>query len=814
MENGNYAAHQELKTQSEIGSASEQTVITETTRTTQATIRMEHKQNFMDLPVTISQRTQTPTIPVVSEGTTMTDELDNPAQQNGFQPPPQVQEITKSWPPKQESAMQWPPKAPEHETFVPIKPQENGSIWPPKKPEMEMPQKPPQEVINVYQMQQNEMHVNENICAEQPTMKSAFKFFESQIREPSPKFEEKYTRYEDAMKYKNNNHKSNEEFASKLNQDLVQMNLERGPEPEMGYMPKVQVAHEKISDKVKKLEVINNQSSQTPVSGSVCVFPPQPKKQEMPAVQQIVPSQTSKTVTQQSSFSSQTTTHLSTGAPTMQRSASPKPSSEALAMERLWAPKSPVPFMHHTTETENKQFSHEQTSSFVSYSSQPMYTENVLPTLAPQIQPEEKPIFVQPPAQTIFKPKPISPIPQAPVQAQPPVPIFKPQPVAFQPQKAPVVFKPKPISPIPCQPAPALFKPMIPPPAKSPTFIQSQSELKSPSLVQQFEKPQEPFDQSGLQPGPPPTLCYAPKPKLEQRQSYVERIEKSLEANLERVPDKVPEGGIRLFPLMTQKKKSMSPQRPVSMPIPPKVEEFSQSKITNYDVTTKHETIFTSLTNLDEKPVYVQQPIAPVYEKPVIQQRPITPVQHPPAPIIEKPAMPQQTTPTIIQHSVTPMSQTTEQTDVSEDFNRATTPIWGYRHVAPPKTVFRPKSVEPVAMPPTQFEVPKDDFYVKTQEVRVEKQAKKESTVKQEPIKTPKPIKQAKPVTAPKPKYTFSPINQPNETYNSYKNFVQAEQKSEISESYFSQSQVYSSNQTNVDESKTYKYQAPPQQVC
>ncbi|XP_065086402.1 titin isoform X2 [Ochlerotatus camptorhynchus] len=65
-----FIAHQEFSAESKLkGPTTESTIVTETRRTTEATMRMEHKVNFPDLPpVTFSQRTQTPTIPLRSEG--------------------------------------------------------------------------------------------------------------------------------------------------------------------------------------------------------------------------------------------------------------------------------------------------------------------------------------------------------------------------------------------------------------------------------------------------------------------------------------------------------------------------------------------------------------------------------------------------------------------------------------------------------------------------------------------------------------------------------------------------------------------------
>ncbi|XP_058831727.1 titin isoform X6 [Topomyia yanbarensis] len=75
-----FTAHQEFSAESKLqGPSTESTIVTETRRTTEATMRMEHKISFPDLPVTFSQRTQTPTIPQVSEGTMVQTDLQTSA---------------------------------------------------------------------------------------------------------------------------------------------------------------------------------------------------------------------------------------------------------------------------------------------------------------------------------------------------------------------------------------------------------------------------------------------------------------------------------------------------------------------------------------------------------------------------------------------------------------------------------------------------------------------------------------------------------------------------------------------------------------
>lgn len=86
-------------------------------------------------------------------------------------------------------------------------------------------------------------------------------------------------------------------------------------------------------------------------------------------------------------------------------------------------------------------------------------------------------------------------------------------------------------------------------------------ELKAPALVKHVTpiiKSNENGIQSqtenvvdvpvNLQPGEPPELCFAPRMSGERRQSFVEKIEKTLEKELERGPSKVIPHSVRLMP--------------------------------------------------------------------------------------------------------------------------------------------------------------------------------------------------------------------------------------------------------------------------
>lgn len=59
----------------------------------------------------------------------------------------------------------------------------------------------------------------------------------------------------------------------------------------------------------------------------------------------------------------------------------------------------------------------------------------------------------------------------------------------------------------------------------------------------------------GLEPGPQPTMGYAPKPSNERKSSYCrEKIEQSLFESMDKVPERVPAGGVKIIPPSPRKK--------------------------------------------------------------------------------------------------------------------------------------------------------------------------------------------------------------------------------------------------------------------
>uniref|UniRef100_A0A1B0CIV6 Ig-like domain-containing protein n=2 Tax=Lutzomyia longipalpis TaxID=7200 RepID=A0A1B0CIV6_LUTLO len=243
-----HSAHTVSQATMDLHGSEESTIVTETRRTTEATMRMEHKVSFPDLPpLTQTQNTQTHATPMRHEAT-----MSDSAALKSSGTNTEALEMKRV-------ATQTPPQ---------------------------VPTKPCQEEEEVIQTQSI-------------TKKSAMEYFEHKIKsEP----EEKYTKFSDLKV---------SPFEQKLSSDLKMLNLEPGPAPEIGFMPKGdQVKRENISDRIKRLEE-GHRETETP-SGGIRVFPQLSRADEPGSV-------------------------------------SPRPSAEAVAMEKLWA--SPKPHeVHDFTE--------------------------------------------------------------------------------------------------------------------------------------------------------------------------------------------------------------------------------------------------------------------------------------------------------------------------------------------------------------------------------------------------------------------------------------------------------------------------------
>lgn len=721
---GNYTSHQEVSSQAQLGSSTESKVIMETTRTTSATMRMEHKTNFPDLPITFSQRTQTPTIPLKSEGTTT--------------------ESTKSQTEATQTQTE-PSKAP----FVQAVP---------------FPFMNPTQESNAAPVLQRP----------ETTKNSALEFFESNLKNLPPLQEEKYTRYEDMVRgnktYVHKQNDSKEHFHSKLNEDLTFFNLVPEPPPEMGFMPKVPKAQpEKIVEKVKKLEEIH-QSSETPLSGTV--FPHSFKKEEKFEKKEFLSTSnvsTSPFVQQkpaspmpQRPFTPQMKT-LFTADPRITRSPSPKPSTEAVNMEKLWAmkPKSPEPFSQHQQQS----FSHEHKSSFVAYSSQTHVQQSQKQEICPS-----KEQFV-------------------PIQAY-----------NNEPQNQEELPKTS------IKDTKSFFEQRI----KQEEVKPMQTELKAPGLVRQFAKPMVPLIPLDLEPGEPPEMCYAPKPVYERKQSYVEKIEKTLEQNLEKEPERVPRGGVRILPTRQTPQRSIASQSPQRYQAAPSPKPQPPAEI---------QQVLKPETSISHQPVLTPESIAPKL-------------------------------PSFEQYQSNEFKS--ESFEIKKNVT-ATDGGIGYRHVEPPKFLqnfergaipaihqfempklpepFLPKfepAVHQFVPPPKPEPVPQYMPQPQPEPVKQYVPPPKEVLIpmhKQEPAREQaKPIlQQHQPVSQPRPfvkaKAKFNDfVQETSDSHSLYKNFVRSEESTHSSESYFQkieQSKIASPPQQQFKKQEPPKQQfvPPPQQV-
>lgn len=702
-EQNGFSVHQDFATQAQLGSSTESKVIMETTRTTSATMRLEHKSNFPDLPpVTLSQRTQTPTIPLVSEGKMVDSELRTKQQSESTQTMPQAKNI----------------QLPLKDAAFPF-----GDVVDGHQPE--------------------------------PIRKSAFEYFENNLKNLPPLSEEKYTRFEEAKKgsksYVHKQEEIKQSFHSKLNEDLSFLSLKPEPAPEFRFMPKVEhPVPERIVEKVKKLEEIH-QTNETPLSGTI--FPQGIKKEEKFEKKEFISTKSTssfpvqKPLTPQPapSYLPQLNRDQLSADIRVNRSPSPKPSMEGVNMEKLWTSKakSPEPFTHYNQQQQS--FTHEHKSSFVAYSSHK------------QTQQE----FIQEPPALVKE----NFVPIQPYQAEP-------QNLEELPKTSIKDTK-------------SFFEQRIR--EEAPVEIK---DLKAPGLVKQFAKPMVPLVQPadlGIEPGTPPEICYAPKPVLERKQSYVEKIEKSLEQNIEKEPERVPRGGVRILP------QRQTPQRSVTSQSPQRSQALSSSNPIAHP-----------------SPVsLVPEPLSEIANKETVISTQYTPM---PAGVVP----PQATPEPFISNSFETKEFRSENIEIKKD-THGTEIISGYRHVEPPKFLNREKTAEPVVPAPVPCTLPApapftaapqplfSDLFkskelepIKPQEqvTQIPIQVQRNNPVKPSfapppiptqsvPIQPPKPVfTQPKPI-APKPKFGEFVSETNEQSHSMYKNFVKSEKSVQSSESYF-----------------------------
>lgn len=85
----------------------------------------------------------------------------------------------------------------------------------------------------------------------------------------------------------------------------------------------------------------------------------------------------------------------------------------------------------------------------------------------------------------------------------------------------------------------------------------------------------------GLEPGPQPTMGYAPKSSNERKSSYYrEKIEQSLFESMDKVPERVPAGGVKIIPPSPRRKSQTPGQSDTAGMTPGSFEQPPEAKST------------------------------------------------------------------------------------------------------------------------------------------------------------------------------------------------------------------------------------------
>ena len=231
-------------------------------------------------------------------------------------------------------------------------------------------------------------------------------------------------------------------------------------------------------------------------------------------------------------------------------------------------------------------------------------------------------------------------------------------------------------------------------------------DLKAPSLVKYIDTKNPPVQlyhqvpEPILEPGPPPEIGYVPGPIL--RENKIEKIEKSLEMSLEHQPAKIPPGAVRTIPPPIH---SIKKKEDFAQSLPPKDLKRAPSPLSSR-----------------------RQPFEPI------------PYQTTPLPASKSTPTLQ---PTCISTKFVKTSFYSES-DYESDLDGTLRNKWRpyeseneeprYKKVkAPVPKQLRPKSTEPEPLPPSSFEVPAPDFTgpprsLVTTELQPEKAIKKTMT--------------------------------------------------------------------------------------
>ncbi|XP_037901169.1 titin homolog isoform X7 [Glossina fuscipes] len=304
--------HSEVTTATDLHGLSESKITTEHRCTTEATVRLEHKSPITDLPQVGQQRTKAPTeqsvnthtqlLPTSIKTTNNQDIIDH------LQHSQTVFDIT-------DNTHKKPIPPPE-----PFKPTCPSALLP-----------TPSSTSSVFdQAELNSTMTSTNNEEKTSTSFEYFKKIDQDILEkPS---ENNYKKYEVKQAFLASDIKYPQ---TNLEEDFKSLNLIPGPPPEICYIPKPEqtaTRPQMISEKIKKLEENQLQEKDKP-KGGVPILPP--------AAPASLGKETDSIIKSNQSIMKSVDT-LSSPGQRYTRSPSPKPSAEALAMEKLWTPNNHV----------------------------------------------------------------------------------------------------------------------------------------------------------------------------------------------------------------------------------------------------------------------------------------------------------------------------------------------------------------------------------------------------------------------------------------------------------------------------------------
>ncbi|XP_030372939.1 uncharacterized protein LOC115622947 isoform X1 [Scaptodrosophila lebanonensis] len=335
----------DVTTASDLHGLSESKVITEHRCTTEATMRLEHKSTYLDLPE-LSARPKTPiTTTNNNSNTTATPTIATGMDQTDTQTTTQSATYKTG-------ATQTPPQVPPKPCTPVVSSPFCQSLAPIQMQPLQ--QQPPQ----MQSSTSTSTSRYESSTSERKSS-SSFEYFKKIDSEQSKNFETSTNKRPTPQAMKPLETVVKQPQAHSLAEELRSLNIMPGPPPEFCYVPKTEKQAPKpplINEKIKILEEV--QPKDVPPQGGVPVFPP--------PLQNV----------HHESFSSKEV-RVEYGQPIVRlaaqlpkpaqqntRSPSPKPSAEGVAMSKLWTPSGVSGYEsctttsdveHHKSESESKQ---------------------------------------------------------------------------------------------------------------------------------------------------------------------------------------------------------------------------------------------------------------------------------------------------------------------------------------------------------------------------------------------------------------------------------------------------------------------------